>query len=87
VPAARYNELKDVFNDAQVQYRGLKVTVPHPVSGEVDLIGSPMGHMSDTPAVEFEAPPTLGQHTDAILKARLGLKDEEIDSLRSAGVI
>ena len=86
VPAARYNELKDVFEDPQVRHRGLKVTVPHPVSGSVDLIGSPLAHMSDTP-VAFKAPPTLGQHTDMILKERLGLEAADIDRLRSAGVL
>jgi crotonobetainyl-CoA:carnitine CoA-transferase CaiB-like acyl-CoA transferase len=87
VPAARYNALPEVFEDAQVRHRGLKVTVPHPVSGSVDLIGSPLAHMSETPADHFEAPPTLGQHTDAVLRDVLGMGVEEIGELRAKGIV
>jgi crotonobetainyl-CoA:carnitine CoA-transferase CaiB-like acyl-CoA transferase len=87
VPAARYNELPDVFEDAQVKHRGLKKTVPHSVSGSVQLIGSPLAYMSETPVRHLTAPPTLGQHTDAILQERLGLDTAEIARLRDAGVI
>jgi crotonobetainyl-CoA:carnitine CoA-transferase CaiB-like acyl-CoA transferase len=87
VPAARYNALPEVFEDAQVQHRGLKVTVPHPVSGSVDLIGSPLAHMSETPADHFDPPPTLGQHTDAVLRDVLGMGVEEIGELRAKGIV
>lgn len=87
VPAARYNELPDVFEDVQVQHRELKVTVPHPVSGTVSLLSSPLAHMSETPANHFEAPPTLGQHTDEILRDKLGLDAQEIAQLRNRGII
>ena len=87
VPAARYNELSEVFEDAQVKHRGLRKTVAHPVSGTVQLIGSPLAYMSETPVDHLQAPPTLGQHTDDILRERLGLDDQEIARLRSAGVI
>lgn len=89
VPAARYNELPDVFNDPQVRHRGLKVSVPHPTaaSGSIDIIASPLAHMGATPADRPAAPPTLGQHTDEILKDRLRLTADEIAALRASGVI
>jgi crotonobetainyl-CoA:carnitine CoA-transferase CaiB-like acyl-CoA transferase len=87
IPAARYNELPQVFEDAQVQHRRLKVTAPHPVSGQVSLLGSPLAHMSATPANRYVAPPTLGQHTDDILRERLGLSDDEISRLHATKVV
>ena len=87
LPAARYNELKDIFKDPQVQHRGIKVTVPHPISGTVDLIASPMAHMSQTPADHLEAPPTLGQHTEVVLTERLGLDAQTIEALKAEGII
>jgi len=87
IPAARYNELADVFRDPQVRHRGLKVTVPHPVSGSVDLLGSPLGHMSETPADRFRAPPTIGQHTAEVLHELRGLDHEHIARLQSKKVI
>jgi crotonobetainyl-CoA:carnitine CoA-transferase CaiB-like acyl-CoA transferase len=87
VPAARYNELSDVFEDAQVKHRGLRVTVPHPVSGSVDLIGSPLAHMSETPVNHFVAPPTLGQHTESILRELLGLDAQQVADLKARKVV
>ena len=87
LPAARYNELPEVFTDPQVRHRRMKVTVPHPVSGEVSLLGSPFAHLSATPAQAFAAPPTLGQHTDEILRERLGLPVAEIERLHAAKIV
>ena len=44
IPAARYNELPDVWEDAQVKHRQLRATTPHPhaEAGSVDLIASPL---------------------------------------------
>lgn len=86
LPAARYNDLPEVFDDVQVKHRELKVTVPHPVAGEVTMLASPLAYMSGSP-VRYEAPPTIGQHTDAILSERLSLSGEEINDLREAGII
>ena len=40
----------------------------HPLAGggSVDLIGNPL-NLSATPVTYRHAPPTLGQHTDAVL--------------------
>lgn len=86
IPAARYNELPDVWEDKQVQHRHLKVTVPHPVSGKVSMIASPLACMSASP-VRYQAPPTIGQHTDEVLRGILGLSGEEIDRLRETGIV
>lgn len=86
LPAARYNELPEVFEDVQVQHRELKVTVPHPVAGEVTMLASPLAYMSGSP-MTYLAPPTIGQHTDDILAERLNMSAEEIGRLREAGII
>lgn len=86
IPAARYNELPDVWEDEQVQHRKLKVTIPHPVSGEVSMIASPLAYMSESP-VTYQAPPTIGQHSDEILGDLLNLSPEEIGQLREAGIV
>lgn len=88
IPAARYNELADVWEDPQVQHRGLRATTPHAFaeSGSVDLIASPLAQMSASPATIRMAPPMLGEHTDAIL-ADLGYDAARIAELREARVV
>ncbi len=86
IPAARYNSLADVWEDEQVQHRQLKVTVPHPVAGEVSMIASPLAKMSGSP-MRYLAPPTIGQHTDETLSELLKLSTEEIAGLRERGIV
>ena len=86
IPAARYNDLPDVWEDVQVKHRQLKVTIPHPVSGKVSLIASPLAYMSGSP-MRYAAPPTIGQHTDEVLRGLLKLSSEELAGLRSTGIV
>lgn len=86
IPAARYNNLSDVWEDEQVKHRNLKVTIPHPVSGKVSLIASPLAHMSGS-KMRYEVPPTIGQHTDEILRELLKLSGDEIEQLRKSGIV
>ncbi|MBW8755922.1 MAG: CoA transferase, partial [Sphingomonadales bacterium] len=62
IPAAKYNELEDVWQDPQVQHRGLRATTPHAYAeaGSVDLIASPLAQMSASPATIRRPPPMLG---------------------------
>jgi crotonobetainyl-CoA:carnitine CoA-transferase CaiB-like acyl-CoA transferase len=88
IPAARYNDLADVWEDPQVQHRGLRATTPHAwaESGSVDLIASPLAHMSATPATIRSAPPLIGEHTEQLL-SELGYDEARIEQLREANVI
>ena len=61
-------------------------TVEHPTLGALKLIGTPF-KLSDTPTSVRRAPPTLGQHTDEILRGELGYDDARIAALRRDKVI
>ncbi|MCT9116327.1 CoA transferase [Cupriavidus gilardii] len=86
VPCGPINTLDDVFEDAQVKARGLRVDLPHPSAGEVKLVGSPI-KMSATPPQAVRHPPLLGEHTDAVLGEMLGYTPERIAELRARGVL
>ncbi|HLB81219.1 MAG TPA: CaiB/BaiF CoA-transferase family protein, partial [Dongiaceae bacterium] len=88
VPCSPVNNVDQVFADPQVQSRGMRIALPHPLagSGHVDLIGNPIKY-SATPVDYRRAPPTLGQHTDEVLREMLGLSAAEIAALRGRGVV
>ncbi|WP_151637959.1 CaiB/BaiF CoA transferase family protein [Noviherbaspirillum aerium] len=86
VPCGPINDLDEVFDNPQVQARGLRVDMPHPSGGTVKLVGSPM-RMSATPPRYDAPPPTLGQHTDQVLRDILGYGEPQIQELRAKGLI
>ncbi|WP_305984656.1 CaiB/BaiF CoA-transferase family protein [Roseibium sp. MMSF_3544] len=86
VPCGPVNDLGQVFSDPQVLERGMRITMPHPLSGSVDLIGSPI-NLEKTPVSYDKAPPMLGADTADILKRHLGLTDEALTDLSDKGVL
>ena len=85
VPCGPINDLADVFADPQVLARDMTVEMPHPLSGSVRLVASPM-KFSATPVQYRRPPPLLGEHTAQIL-GEFGLTDAEIAALRAAQAI
>jgi formyl-CoA transferase len=86
VPCGPINNTDQVFEDPQVRHRGMKFDMPHPLGGTVPLVASPM-RLSGTPVEYRQAPPTLGQHTDAVLADVLNMDSAEIAALRSKGIV
>jgi len=82
------NNIDQVFDDAQVVARGMKIEMNHPATGgePLSLIGSP-SKMSVTEVSYRHAPPMLGQHTEEVLEELLGLDAAECKRLREQGVI
>jgi formyl-CoA transferase len=86
VPCGPINDVGEVFDNPQVQARGVAIELAHPAAGKVKLVRSPM-KMSATPATSDKAPPLLGQHTDEVLHEVLGKSSDEIAALRAKGVV
>jgi len=86
VPCGPINNMKEVFEDPQVRHRDLRVDMPHPLGGVAPVVRSPL-RLSKTPVSYRIAPPTLGQHTEEVVKGLLGTSDAEFARLKSAGVL
>jgi crotonobetainyl-CoA:carnitine CoA-transferase CaiB-like acyl-CoA transferase len=86
VPVGAINTLDKVIEHPQVAARGALVACAHPTAGTIRTVGPPL-RMSGTPGHLGLPAPLVGEHTDEILRTRLGLDDAEIARLRSARVI
>jgi len=85
IPAAPVQTLLDFFEDPAVRHHGLVHEYDHPEVGRLRLMGQPLV-FAETPTRDPGPPPTLGQHTDAIL-GELGYTDAEIAALRARRVL
>ena len=86
VPCGPINDLAQVFADPQVQHRGLRLEMPHPLAGTVPQVASPL-RLSASPVDYRAPPPLLGEHSEALLQRLLGMDGERIAALRAAGVV
>ena len=86
VPNGPINDIAQVFDEPQVQARGVKIELEHPAAGKLPMVASPM-RFSATSLEYRLPPPLLGQHTDEVLRQLLGRSETEIAKLRADGVI
>jgi crotonobetainyl-CoA:carnitine CoA-transferase CaiB-like acyl-CoA transferase len=87
VPCGPINTVDRVFAEPQAQARGLVVEqTRRDLDRPVKTVANPI-RLSQTPAVYRDAPPALGEHTDAVLRERLGLSAAEVAELRAKGVV
>ncbi|HWI38505.1 MAG TPA: CaiB/BaiF CoA-transferase family protein [Burkholderiales bacterium] len=86
VPNGPINDIAQVYEEPQVKARGIRVDLEHPVAGKLPTVASPM-RFSATKVEYRGAPPTLGQHTEEVLKNLLEKSDAELTKLRAAKII
>jgi len=86
VPSGAVRDVAEVINDPQLAARDMIQAVEHATIGTVRALGIPI-KLSATPGSVRTAPPTLGQHTDQILRTDLALTDAEIARLRATAAV
>ena len=83
VPCGLIMSTEDLANDEHVRGREMYVELDHPQRGKWYNVGMPI-KLSDSPA-KIERSPTLGEHTEEILKEVLGWDDAQIAANKQAG--
>lgn len=86
ITCAKVETLADVVKNPQLAYRGKIIGVDDPVMGEVPMQGFPFD-FSETPASVRRPAPSLGQHSEIVLKEWLNFNDNQIIELRNNKII
>lgn len=84
VPCSAYREPRDTLNDPHLRERGLFSSIR---DGAGSFMGvNPPWRMSGTRSQLGERVPGVGEQTNAVLNDLLGIRGEELQALRTAGV-
>ena len=83
VPCGPIMSTEDLATDEHVKLREMYVELDHPQRGKWWNVGMPI-KLSDSPA-KIERSPTLGEHTDVVLKDVLGYDAAKVEGLKKAG--
>jgi crotonobetainyl-CoA:carnitine CoA-transferase CaiB-like acyl-CoA transferase len=86
VPYSRIMTMADVFTDPHYKVRNMLLDVPHPTLGSLPQ-PAVVPKLSASPGRVPHAGPALGEHTEEILGAMLGMSPAEIAALRAEGVV
>lgn len=87
VPAGPILSIADIMEEPQYQERGMFEKAVPPSGGQEVTVPAMLPVLSSTPGSTRWAGPELGEHTEEVLKSVLGMKQEDIDALRSTGAI
>ena len=86
VPAGEVRSLDEVYASSEIRDRHRASAIPFAGGGTVPNIAPPF-QFRDTPIVDPQAAPLLGQHTAEVLSGVLGYDDARIKGLAEAGAI
>jgi len=86
VPCGSVRDFQELFADPQLAAREMLTAVEHATIGPLKTLGVPV-KLSTTPGAVRTPPPTLGQHTDAVLRRDLGMTEDAVAALRGRKVI
>jgi formyl-CoA transferase len=83
VPCGPIMSTEDLANDEHIRSRDMYVELDHPQRGKWWNVGMPI-KLSASPAV-IKRSPTLGEHTDEVLKQVLDYDEAKINAMKQAG--
>ncbi|KAA8892878.1 CoA-transferase family III domain-containing protein [Sphaerosporella brunnea] len=86
MPYAPINDIQTTLSHEHVLARDMVRTVNHPECGPIKLVNTPVKYSDSMPGIRMP-PPTLGQHTDEVLRDVLGMDENQIAELKATGVV
>lgn len=69
-----------------VRARNMVTEIDHPECGPMKVVNTPIKYSHAKPGIRTP-PPTLGQHTDEVLRDLLGYTKKDVLALKQEGVV
>jgi formyl-CoA transferase len=85
VPCSAILDTLDLFQDPHLCERQMIHTVEHASAGPIRVFRNPV--LAPESQAPLRAAPLLGEHTEAVLAADLGLDGQQLAALRESGAI
>jgi formyl-CoA transferase len=85
IPCGPILDMGEIAAEQALRETGTIVEVDHPKRGKFLTVGNPI-KLSESPT-EVKPSPSLGEHTDEILKTILGLSEGEIEAAHQQGAV
>ena len=79
IPAGPIMDLREAFSSSLATDREMRVEINHPEVGRISQVGAPWKMDGRSSPIRL-APPTLGQHTAAVLRDVLGYDDAMLEA-------
>ncbi|KAL2212341.1 CoA-transferase family III [Sarocladium strictum] len=86
MPYAAVNDVQATLNHEHTKARNMVVETEHSSCGPIKLVNHPVKWSETQPGVRTP-PPTLGQHTDEVLREHLDMSASAIAELKAKGTI
>jgi len=86
IPCGPINSIEQVFGDAQVLHRGMKIELTRADGVKTPGIANPV-RLTRTPVSYERAAPSFGADTDEVLHSLLKLDKDKIAALKRSGVV
>jgi succinate--hydroxymethylglutarate CoA-transferase len=86
MPYAAVNDVLTTLDHEHTRARNMVVEVAHDQCGPIKLVNSPIKYSEAQPKIRTP-PPTLGQHTEEVLRDHLSMSDEDIRALKDRGIV
>ena len=84
VPCGEVRSVSQAIRSPEARARPFVTRIAHPLVGEIPNFASPIRYQR-TPLADPVAAPSIGQHSDEVLREVLGLTSERIQAMAQAG--
>jgi CoA:oxalate CoA-transferase len=82
-----FSVAKVIDEDEQFKLRGMLKELEHPVLGKMKFLTSPLRYTNHSASADTPPTAVAGESTDEVLKGILNMEDDELNALKTEGIV